>query len=296
MTKKRRNNFSSPTINKLAKRAAYHCSMCKISTLSAAELDNEGCSHTGEAAHIIAASPNGPRAETTATPIELSSIENGIYLCNICAKHVDDNRGIDFPPGRLRQIKNEHEKLTRTGIIPMSPERFAKIVGTKNSKTTQDKPDLALRFIYPKHPALVLINQSPVVAKNIKWTVALWNMDLPERNDPLPIPVSTFDFIRPNQEGGPQNLFDTPAVKPLLKHGDRLFGSASVCSPDCIQGRTYIVYIVWGKSGWFAEVRGEKSGSILVPSKFLKESRKLYFKALEDMVSKNSRIPIDTSR
>lgn len=296
MTKKPRDEFSTITITKLAKRAAYHCSNCQISTLSASESDDEELSHTGVAAHIIAASPNGPRADANVSIIEKISIRNGIYCCQICAKLIDANRGTDYPPERLQQIKNDHEKLTRTGTIPMSPEQFAKSVGVSNSKNTPDKPDLALRFIYPKFPALVLINQSPVVATDIKWTVALWNMDLPERNDPLPIPVSTFDFIRPNNEGGPQNLFGTPTVKPLLKLGDRLFGSASVCSPDCIQGRTYVVYIVWGKSGWFAEARGEKSGNILIPPNFLKASRDLYFKTLESMISIDSRIHIGTAR
>lgn len=299
MTKKTRSDFSKNIITKLAKRAAYHCSHCQISTLSASESEDEGCSHTGQAAHIIAASLNGPRADINVTSMEKSSIRNGIYLCQICAKLVDANRGTDYPPERLHQIKDNHEKLTRTGTIPMSPERFAKIVGVNDSKTTYillDRPDLALRFIYPESPALILINQSPVVAKDIKWTVALWNMDLPERNDPLPIPVSTFDWIRPNNEGGPQNLFDALPVKPLLKPGDRLFGSASVCSPDCIQGRTYIVYIVWEKSGWFAEVKEEKSGNILIPPNFLKASRDLYFKTLESMISLNSRIPIGKAR
>lgn len=299
MPKKTRSEFSKSTITKLAKRAAYHCSNCQISTLSASESEDEGYSHTGQAAHIIAAALNGPRANIKVMPMEKSSIRNGIYLCQICAKRVDANRGIDYPPERLQQMKETHEKLTRTGTIPMSPERFAKIVGVKDSKTTDisiDKPDLALRFIYPESPTLVLINQSPVVAKDIKWTVALWNMDLPERNDPLPIPVSTFDWIRPNNEGGPQNLFDALPVKLLLKPGDRLFGSASVCSPDCIQGRTYIIYIVWGKSGWFAEVEEEKSGNILIPPNFLKASRDLYFKTLEGMISVNSRIPIDKAK
>ncbi len=263
--------------------------------MSASELDDEGYSHTGQAAHIIAASLNGPRGDISVISIKKSSIKNGIYLCQICAKLVDANRGTDYPPERLQQIKDNHEKLTRTGVIPMSLERFAKLVGIKDSKTSSialGKPDLALRFIYPESPALVLINQSPVVAKDIKWTVALWNMDLSERNDPLPIPVSTFDWIRPHNEGGPQNLFDALSVKPLLKPGDRLFGSASVCSPDCIQGRTYIVYIVWEKLGWYAEVEGEKSGNILIPSNFLKPSRELYFQALENMVPLNSRISI----
>ena len=63
---------------------------------------------------------------------------------------------------------------------------------------TKELPDVALRFVYPKSPALVLVNQSAVIARDIKWTVVLWNMDLPDRNDPLPIPVSTFDWITDN--------------------------------------------------------------------------------------------------
>lgn len=53
-----------------------------------------------------------------------------------------------------------------------------------------EAPDVTLRFIYPNEPALVLVNQSGVTARDIKWTVALWNLDMPERTDPLPISVS----------------------------------------------------------------------------------------------------------
>jgi hypothetical protein len=159
-------------------------------------------------------------------------------------------------------------------------------------KAGGSRPDVTLRFVYPKSPALILVNQSPVIAKDIKWTVALWNMDLPDRNDPLPIPVSTFDWIRPHDEGGPQNLFDGPLVSPLLKQGNRLFGSASVVCPESARGRTYIVYIVWGDSGWFAEVENEKPGRILIPPNFSKTSRIEYFKALEAAVPAQSRVAI----
>jgi len=152
--------------------------------------------------------------------------------------------------------------------------------------------DVSLRFVYPKSPALILVNQSTVIAKDIKWAVALWNMDLPDRDDPLPIPVRTFDWIKPHDEGGPQNLFDSPLVSPLLKQGNRLFGSVSLDCPECERGRTYIVNIVWGDSGWYSEIRNEKSGKILIPSNFLKESRIKYFKALEAAVPAQSRIPI----
>ena len=108
----------------------------------------------------------------------------------------------------------------------------------------------------------------------------------------MPIPVSTFDWIRPHDESGPLNLFSAANVASLLKPGDRLFGSASVTCPECPRGRTFIVYIVWEKGGWFAEIENEKSGKIIIPSNFLKETRDEYFKTLETTVPTQSRIPI----
>jgi hypothetical protein len=159
-----------------------------------------------------------------------------------------------------------------------------------------EPPDVALRFIYPKSPALVIENRSAVIARDIKWTLVLWNMDLPERNDPLPIPVQKFDWLRPNDEGGPQNLFSTPAVASLLKTGNRLFGSASVNCPECARGRTYIVQIIWGERGWFSELENEKSGRTVVPSSGSEVGRADYFKRLEEEIPLRARIPIRDSR
>jgi hypothetical protein len=153
-------------------------------------------------------------------------------------------------------------------------------------------PEVTLRFVYPDFPSLVITNPSKILARDIKWTVALWNMDLPDRNDPLPIPVQVFDWIRPHEEGGPEDLFNTPLVNPLLKTGDRLFGSASVICPDCSRGRTYAVYIVWGKGGWFYEVPNDISGHIIVPSNFGRETREVYFQQLDSMVPQEKRVPI----
>jgi hypothetical protein len=155
-------------------------------------------------------------------------------------------------------------------------------------------PEVALGFVYPKSPALILINQSAAIARNIKYSVVLWNMDLPDRNDPLPIPITLFDWLRPNERGGPQNLFSGADVAPLSKPGDRLFGSATVICSECARGRTYIVYIVWGEDGWFSELENEQSGHILIPPNFSlsKESRAEYFKILEAAVPAQSRTPI----
>jgi len=158
--------------------------------------------------------------------------------------------------------------------------------------SSTQQPDVVLGFVYSKSPALILINQSSVVARDIKWALALWNIDLPDRNDPLPIPISTFDFLRPHAKGGPQNLFNSPQLSRLLKTGNRLFGSASIQTPDSIRCRTYVVCIEWGVSGWYAELEEEKLGELIIPSNFLKETRERYFKELEKRVPVQSRIPI----
>jgi hypothetical protein len=172
-------------------------------------------------------------------------------------------------------VKEMSEKLDRI-IKQMDLEAIPPVVG--------------LRFVYPKSPALELINESDAIAKDIKWPVVLWNMDLPDRKDPLPIPTSGFDWLRPHDKGGPQNLFNTPPVAPLLKPGDRLFGSASVVCPTCARGRSYIVYIVWGESGWVSEVESEKSGHLAIPTNGITLTE--YFKLLEASVPAQSRKPI----
>jgi hypothetical protein len=153
-------------------------------------------------------------------------------------------------------------------------------------------PDVGLRFVYQNLPALLLINRSDAVAHDIKWTVVLWNADLPDRNDPLPIPVGTFDWLRPHDNGGPEALFDSPRISSLIKQGNRLFGSASVVCPNCIRGRTYVVYINYGQGGWFAELPDERSGHVVVPVNFSKESREGYFQSLEEAAPPEARIPI----
>ena len=199
------------------------------------------------------------------------------------AKQADQNQKnesmIKPPPTALKEPPAKAPPTQQKPQPPLSPPK-------------ESPADVALRFVYPKSPALIIANLSHSLVRDIKWIVALWNMDLPDRNDPLPIPVSTFDWLKAREESGPQNLFNGPFVAPLLKPGNRLFGSASVDCPACARGRTYIVYIVWGQGGWFSEVENEKSGSVIIPGNFLKDSREKYFKALETSIPENSRLSI----
>jgi hypothetical protein len=153
-------------------------------------------------------------------------------------------------------------------------------------------PEVALRFVYPTSPALMIINQSDVLARDINYVVALWNVDSPDRTDALPIPSNTANWLKEHSEAGPEDLFHSPSVSPLLKPGNRLIGTASVNCATCARGRTYIVSIVWGEGGWVSEFESEKSGKLLTPSRYTKEGLSQYFASLEAAVPVERRIPI----
>jgi hypothetical protein len=161
-----------------------------------------------------------------------------------------------------------------------------------NVATDFGPPDVALRFVGRVTPALVIINTSDSLAREIKWTVVLWDMDRPDQVNPLPIPVSAFDWLRPHSSSAMLDLFGGPAVSPPRKQGDRLFGSASVICPNCRRGRTYIVFIVCGEGGWFSEYGREKSGGTLTPRGVSLAARESYFKSLEAAAPIRQRIAL----
>ena len=176
---------------------------------------------------------------------------------------------------------------------PTEPAQASMPAHKKPSPPKPDLRELTLRFVYPEEPCLLIVNSTDLIVRDIKWMVFLWNIDLPDRNDPLPIPVAAFDWLRPHTEGGPQILFGLPGVAPLVKKGDRLFGSASVICPECTRGRTYIVYMVFGQGGWFSEIDSVSSGVPISPRNFSRDTRESYFKEIEGMAPPQSRIPIE---
>ena len=95
-------------------------------------------------------------------------------------------------------------------------------------------PDIALRFVNPRRPMLEIVNRSDTIVRDIKWTPVLWDIDHPGPTplEPLEIPVQSFDWLRPDQYGGPEVIFDRPTVLSQIKPGDRVYGSC----PSSAQG------------------------------------------------------------
>ncbi len=105
-----RDDFSLKTKELLAKRVANRCSNpgCRQLT-SGPQEDPTKVVNIGVAAHTTAASTDGPRFDPSLTPDQRRSVKNGIWLCQSCAKLVD-NDSIRYGADVLRQWKVQAEK------------------------------------------------------------------------------------------------------------------------------------------------------------------------------------------
>ncbi len=88
-----RDDFSAKTKDLLARRVGFRCSNpgCRQLTVGP-QVDPSGAVNVGVAAHITAASPVGPRYDSTLTREQRAAPENGIWLCQTDGKLVDNDR------------------------------------------------------------------------------------------------------------------------------------------------------------------------------------------------------------
>jgi hypothetical protein len=105
-----RDEFTSPTIRTLAARAGYRCSNpdCRKPT-AGPHTDARKAANIGVAAHITAASLGGPRYDTVLTEQERKDISNAIWLCQNCARHIDNDEK-RFPVELLLEWKKISEE------------------------------------------------------------------------------------------------------------------------------------------------------------------------------------------
>lgn len=109
-------DFSTLVKKALADRVGHLCSKPDCRALTTGPQDDPGKAvNLGVAAHITAASPGGPRYDPDLLPEERSSSSNGIWLCQNCAKLVD-NDVPRFPVSLLRQWKTEAESDTKNRL------------------------------------------------------------------------------------------------------------------------------------------------------------------------------------
>lgn len=111
-----RDNFSKKDIEILRTRVANRCSNPNCRVVTTGPNDNQNkATILGDAAHICAASPGGPRYDPNMTTKERKSIKNGIWLCKVCARRIDvDHRS--YLKELLHQWKELAEKKTNEEV------------------------------------------------------------------------------------------------------------------------------------------------------------------------------------
>jgi hypothetical protein len=111
-----RDDFNEVAKRTLAARVGNTCSNpdCRAVT-SGPQDDPLKALNVGVAAHITGAAPGGPRYNAALTADQRSHPDNGIWLCQICAKLVD-NDTLQFPEDVLRAWKTLAEYRARSVI------------------------------------------------------------------------------------------------------------------------------------------------------------------------------------
>ncbi|OEF98855.1 hypothetical protein BHF71_10690 [Vulcanibacillus modesticaldus] len=123
-----RDDFNQKTKDTLYKRVGGFCSNpnCVVAT-TGPHSDNKKIKNIGVAAHITAAEEGGPRYDPNLSSKERKSIENGIWLCQNCAKLIDNDETL-YPVELLLEWKKEAEKKAEDRIgKPFSYERKTEI-------------------------------------------------------------------------------------------------------------------------------------------------------------------------
>lgn len=123
----KRDEFSDKTKTLLANRVCGRCSNpnCRKPTLGA-NTDPNKPTNIGVAAHICAAAPGGPRYDSAMTEEKRKSSENGIWLCQSCAKLIDSDP-IRYSKDLLKAWKNLAETTAKLELEhPINTNTIAK--------------------------------------------------------------------------------------------------------------------------------------------------------------------------
>lgn len=117
-----RDNFAKVVIDTLSKRVACRCSNPDCGRITAGPHSDAGAwVNVGVAAHITSAAPGGPRYDQSLTSEQRRAIQNGIWLCQDCAKLIDsdlDKYTVEVLHEWKAQAEAETERFLPSGRPP----------------------------------------------------------------------------------------------------------------------------------------------------------------------------------
>lgn len=125
---KNRDEFSPATKRAIERQARGHCSNPACRRLThAATSDGAGEINIGQASHICAAAPGGPRYDPQMTSDERAAADNGIWLCDVHGRAVDA-KDSKFTVDELRGWKSQTNEDSWRSVmhnVPYGPDMQA---------------------------------------------------------------------------------------------------------------------------------------------------------------------------
>src|SRR4051812_1758326 len=112
-----RHDFSPTTRKIIAERSGYKCAdpSCGAATVGPALIGPDGSARVGVAAHIHAASPNGPRYLSEQSEAERKSADNGLWMCETHGKLVDSDES-GHSANELKEWKRTAERKVKAEL------------------------------------------------------------------------------------------------------------------------------------------------------------------------------------
>ncbi|QHF37346.1 hypothetical protein PspS34_03415 [Pseudomonas sp. S34] len=147
--------FSMPTKKVLAGRAGYICSHydCLRNTKAPGQSKKrkDGLIGTGVAAHIYAASENGPRPPVGMTEEEIKDQSNGTWMCIYCSDLIDKFRW-EYPAPRIHEMKRVREFAQHLTVTQFDAAYLVRWMGVQRfDQIVRDHlPDLVVASIIEK--------------------------------------------------------------------------------------------------------------------------------------------------
>lgn len=141
-----RDEFSEAIKRRIAQKAMFICSNPQCLRMTGYGTTEGDVRTIAEAAHIAPASKNGPRKGVPTNTKITKSDNNGIWLCSICHKKIDDDPKW-YPAKKLHQWKKDHESVIRK-IVGKDLETA--LLDLRNHKNYHDETRELLSFLESK--------------------------------------------------------------------------------------------------------------------------------------------------
>lgn len=174
-----RDNFTKTTVDILGKRVGFLCSNpnCRKYTVGPNQ-NPKKATLIGIAAHITAASPDGPRYNSELSETERIHIDNGIWLCSNCSTLIDKDEE-RYPVSLLKTWKDdaENEMLenlfgkSRTSTNKQIPFLEADLIWNHASRRNTGYSDKNPTIIEDGRRVMVIniAERLPIIFWEIKW-------------------------------------------------------------------------------------------------------------------------------